>query len=104
MGYEWPSFVGEWQFLYPDTKAIDEKEIDIMISLCSEDEKADLLILGSALELIENIDLQQKRTTIVIEDQISRFRESDMKERGVRYYERITKRGIDFCIRIHCYQ
>jgi len=92
MSYSDVSFVREYQELYPETEGPDEKEIELMISLCTEDDKEDIIVLGTALERLENEDLQQKLTIMMIEEQLSRFTESGMKERAIRYYEMYTKR------------
>ena len=67
-------------------------KIELMISLCTEDDKEDIIVLGTALERLENEDLQQKLTIIMIENQLSRFTESSMKKRAIRYYEMYSKR------------
>lgn len=92
MRYDYTSLIGDDQELYPETDGPDNKEIDLMISLCSEDDKEDIIVLGTALDRLENEDLRQKLTIIMIENQLSRFAESGMKERAIRYYEMYTKR------------
>lgn len=74
---------------------LDEEILDIMVSVCTEDEKEDIIQVGLALESLEDEDLQQKLTTVVIEHHIMSRQESEVKKRLMAYYEAFTNLKLD---------
>ena len=74
---------------YITTESNDSNIVDIMSSTCKEDEKNDIILLASILEVLENKELQIKLTTTLIEHYIKNRTEGDDKKQLMVYYEKI---------------
>ena len=74
---------------YITTEKTDSNIVDIMSSVCKEEEKNDIVLFGTLLEILENKELQIKLTTTLIEHYINSRPECDDKKQLIAYYEKI---------------